>query len=107
MGKTATNLAVLLGLTTIVFAGYYLFTQEGSDSLVSNTDTQTMENMLNNTRVFIERRKVLDSMELNVGLFEDDKFRSLKTFTKPVQEQPIGRSDPFADTITASRVPDF
>lgn len=107
MGKTATNLSIILGLITIVFAGYYLYTQKSTDSFSLDTNKQTMENMLNNTGVFIERRQVLDQVELNVALFEDARFRSLRSFTTPIQERPIGRPDPFADTPVGGGVTSF
>lgn len=100
MGKTATNLSVVLGLITIVFAGYYLFTQKDGVSSGTSISEQTMQNMLNNTSVFIERRQILDSTQLDLSFFEDRRFRSLKSYTTPIQERPIGRPDPFADAVT-------
>ena len=97
MGKTATNFAIALGLITVAFAGYYMFTQQGNGTLSVETNQQATINMLNNTQVFIEHRRALDGVDLDISIFEDPRFRSLRSFTTPIQKQPIGRPDPFAD----------
>ena len=107
MGKTATNLSIVLGLITIAFAGYYVYTQNSSTTLSVDTNVQSMENMLNNTRVFIERRQVLGQVKLDVSFFEDERFRSLRSFTRPIEERPIGRPDPFAEPSVGSGVTSF
>ena len=98
MGKTATNLSVVLGLITVAFGGFYLYTQYEGSSLDFAVSEQTTQNMLNNTRVFIERGDVLEQITLDINFFEDERFRSLHSYTTPIEERPIGRQDPFADT---------
>lgn len=97
MGKTATNLIVVLGLITVAFGGYYLYTQHGED-LSFQTDTEAMQNILRETNAFIAYGRTLNSITLDIDLFEDERFRSLRSFTTPIQDRPIGRPDPFADT---------
>lgn len=98
MGKTATNLALVLGLITVAFAGYYMYTQRDGSILSFDSNAQTMDAMLNNTRVFIERRQTLDAIMLDMQFFEDERLLSLRSFSVPVSERPIGRQDPFAET---------
>jgi len=97
MGKIITNLVIVLGVITVAFAGYYVFIQQGESGLGFNSNEQTMQNMLNNTQVFITRRQALDRVDLNtaVGIFEDAQFRSLRSFSTPIQERPVGRENPF------------
>lgn len=102
MGKNATNLAIALGLITVVFAAYYIYTQSSEPDLDFVENEQTLQNMLNNTRVFIERRQTLDKVTLDIGLFEDERFQSLRAYTTPIPERPIGRPNPFADTSTVA-----
>jgi len=99
MGKTSKNLAFILGLATLAFGGYYLFTQYGEPGNF-NTNEQNMQNMLNNTRVFIERGEVLNRMQLskNIAILEDERFNSLRSYSTPIIEQPVGRTDPFEST---------
>jgi uncharacterized protein YneF (UPF0154 family) len=101
MGKIITNLVIILGFITIAFAGYYIFIQQGESALDYNSNEQTMQNMLNNTQVFISRRQALDRVDLNsaVAIFDDAQFRSLRSFATPVQERPVGRENPFATPV--------
>jgi len=104
MGKIITNLVIVLGVITVAFAGYYVFIQQGESGLGFNSNEQNMQNMLNNTQVFITRRQALDRVNLNkaVGIFEDAQFRSLRSFSTPVQERPVGRENPFDTAILPS-----
>lgn len=97
MGKMSKNLAVGLGLVTVAFAGYYLYTQQSAGDLGFNENDQMMTNMLNNTRVFIDYSQALNAIEMNIGIFEDERFQSLRSFSTPIQTQPVGRPDPFAE----------
>jgi len=101
MGKTITNLVIALGFITVAFAGYYVFVQQDESSLGFNSNEQTMQNMLNNTQVFISRRQALDRVKLNaaVGIFEDVQFRSLRSFSTPIQDRPVGRENPFDPAV--------
>lgn len=97
MGKTSTNIAIVLGLITVVFAGYWLYSQNGSDLLSTEpTNEQTMENMLNNTNAFIGHRQVLNGIKLDLTILEDKRFVGLRSFTTPIEEADIGRENPFS-----------
>ena len=96
MGKTATNIAVVLGLITVAFAGYYMYTQKASTGLDFASNEQTMQAMLNNTHVFMEHRQTLDKVKLDIGFFEDERLLSLRSFSTPLEDHPIGRPNPFA-----------
>jgi len=88
------NIALILGIVTIAFGGYYLYTQFLSSDTVP-VNEQDLENMLSNTRVFIQRGEQLSSMKIDTSLFEDDRFNSLKTFRTDVITPSVGRPDPF------------
>lgn len=97
MSNVTKNLVLILGLLIVGFAGYYIYTQQGSSALSFRSNDQVLQNMLSNTQVFIQRRQELEKVELNVSFFEDPRFVGLRSFSKPIQEQPIGRPDPFAE----------
>lgn len=97
MGNSLKNITVILGLVTIAFGGYYLFTQYSSSQSEFDFNEQTMQNMLNNTSVFIDHRTTLDSIKLDLGLFEDQRFISLRDFSTPIEESPVGRPNPFSE----------
>ena len=102
MEKTSKNLAFILGLATLAFGGYYLFTQYGQSENFS-TNEQNMQNMLDNTRVFIERGGILNNIQLskNITILEDPRFNSLRSYSTPIIKQPIGRTDPFSSADQA------
>lgn len=96
MGSTAKNIAVILILITLVFAGYYMYTQQAGAVLQSDFDDVTLERMLQNTSVFIERRQELDAVVFDETVFVDERFTSLRSYREPITEQPNGRDNPFA-----------
>lgn len=95
MKKSTINLIVALGVITIAFSIYYFYTQQSPRLSFSEND-QTLENMLNNTRQFIERREQLNRVNLDLGFFTDERFQSYQSYSTPIVERPVGRSDPFA-----------
>lgn len=96
MGKIATNIAIVLGVITIVYAGYYFYTQGAFSSTSFEINEQTKKDMLNRTQVFIEHESVLDNLTLDFSFFEDERLLSLKSYSTPLKTSPIGREDPFA-----------
>jgi len=101
MGKIITNLVIILGFITVAFVGYYIFVQQNGTVLEFSSNEQTMQNMLNNTQVFISRRQALDKVELTSALsfFDDERFRSLRSFSTPIEDRPVGRENPFETAI--------
>lgn len=95
MSKTAKNLIIVLGLITVAFAGYFMFMQQSSTTLSFETNDTVLRNMLSNSQVFIERRRQLEGIELNLDFFIDDRLLSLQSFDTPIVEQPVGRDNPF------------
>jgi hypothetical protein len=100
MGKKATNLTIVLGLITITFAGYYIYSLNSMPTLDFETNEQNIQNMINETSFFINYTEILSRTKLDITFFEDESFSSLRNFTTPIKEQPIGRPDPFADMAT-------
>ncbi|MFW6209929.1 MAG: hypothetical protein ACOC4E_00365 [Patescibacteria group bacterium] len=102
MSNTTINIAIALGLATLAFGAYYLYTQQGGEELFFTNDERMMQDMLSQTRVFIERRQLLEGVELNVELFDDPRFRNLEDYSTPLVEPPQGRENPFAPYETVS-----
>lgn len=82
----------------MAFAGYYLYGQR--ESIVLNTESNDvlLQNMLSNTEIFIVRSQELDRMDLDTAVLEDSYFLSLRSFSKPLKDSPVGRKNPFAET---------
>ena len=100
MSSVVKNLAIILGLATVAFAGYYMYTQQGATILQSSTGEAELQDMLVKTQVFIQHRQELNSIVLDIDLFEDKKFTSLRSYSRPIIEQQIGRPNPFAPANT-------
>lgn len=99
MGKTATNLVVILGIITVGVAGYYLYNQQTTSGVDFNSNEQAVQDMLKNTQAFIGYGQTLREVKLDLGFFEDDRFRSLRSYTTQIHERPIGRPNPFDDPV--------
>jgi hypothetical protein len=92
------NLLVVLGVFTVGYAGYYLYTQQSTLTLDGGSENDAVYmNILANTEVFIVRSQELSSIDLDLAVLDDVRFRSLRRFTKDVEDQPIGRDNPFAE----------
>lgn len=87
---------VALGLATLAFAAYYFFAGSGTATISFSNNDAMMSSMLANSQLFIDRRQQLELVSLDTSLFTDPRFTSLRSFAEPLQEQPIGRTDPFA-----------
>ncbi len=98
MGSLFKNITIALGIITVIFGGYYLYMESANSSLESASAEQSLQTMLANTSVFISYSQELDQINLDLSLFEDKRFRSLRLYSNPVEEQAIGRSNPFSDS---------
>lgn len=94
MSSVTKNIVTILGVLTVAFAGYYFYAQKAS--VDTTADDFSMQQMLASTEIFIIRSQELDQMNFDLTVFEDSRFRTLRSFSGPVQEQPVGRTDPFA-----------
>jgi hypothetical protein len=96
MGNTIKNIATVLGIATFAFGAYYLYVQQSSDALGSETAEQSKQAMLAKTSIFISHSQELDQISLDLSILEDARFRSLESASSPLEEQPVGRPNPFA-----------
>ena len=103
MSKTAKNLIIILGLITVAFAGYFMFMQQSATTLSFETNDEVLRNIQANNQLFIERDRQLNAIELDLNFFADDRFISLKSFDRPIVEQPVGRDNPFVTDALPSR----
>ena len=94
MGKSSKNIFIILGIITVACGGYYFVAQRGvADPGVSESKLQQM---LTSTQAFIQYRQTLNQITFDFTLFEDDRFRTLRSYSEPVEPKPEGRPNPFA-----------
>ena len=98
MGNLFKNITIALGIITVVFGGYYLYIDSANSSLETVEAEQSLQAMLSNTSVFISHSQELNQISLDLSIFEDQRFRSLRLYTMPIKEQATGRSNPFSDS---------
>jgi hypothetical protein len=97
MGNSFKNISIILGLITVGFGIYYLVTQYSTSQTGSEFNEQTMQNMLNNTSVFIKHGNDLNKIGLDLDVLDDPRFLSLRSFSTPKEETAIGRDNPFSE----------
>lgn len=95
------NIFVIIVLLVVAAAGVYFYIQRDAANLVLGGAVPASESVLANTQVFMQRRAQLEQLSIDGTLFTDPRFRSLRSFTTPVPERPIGRDNPF---LPAERV---
>ncbi len=96
MNNTVKNIFIVAGLLAVAYAAYYLYLQREASTLDSSPTGVSNQTMISQTQMFIQHRRELDAMDPNLSIFEDPRFLSLIDYTEPVEDQPVGRSDPFA-----------
>lgn len=94
MNSVTKNIVTILGVLTVAFAGYYFYAQKAS--LEPVTDDLALQDMLAKTGVFIGHSQELDKMSFDLTVFEDERFKTVRSFAGPVEEQSVGRTNPFA-----------
>ena len=104
MGDSAKNIAIILGIITIGIGGYWLYSQQVASVPDFASTEKTMQNMLNRTQVFIERRQQLEQVALDISFFQNESFQSLTSYSTDISSYSVGRTNPFAETeeITAT-----
>lgn len=95
--KNATGILLALAFVGL---GVYLYMQQDAQMLESGLSEQS--NLMAETAVFLERRRLLEQANLDLVILENPTFRSLVSYTTPTIEPPIGRVNPF-DRVSALR----
>ena len=98
MSKTLKNLLLVLGLITVGYAGYYLYSSRSVTAQDTSLNDVEYQAMLIRTQEFIQHRQELSTMQFNTSVFENPVFTNLQSNTKPLDDVEAGRSNPFAQT---------
>lgn len=95
MTDTLKNLLVFAGFVAVLGAGYFMFTQNSTTTGSLFDREKVSPVLLEKTQVFIERRAELEARTLDVSLFQDPAFTSLRSYTTDIPDQPVGRTNIF------------
>lgn len=91
---TQSNKIVWLLAATVAFGGYYFYSINESSTL-QLADGVTPE-IQANADLFLARLSILSQINLETEVFDNEVFKSYQSFTVPVPEQPVGRTNPFS-----------
>jgi len=98
MSPIAKNLLIVLGIISVVFAGYYLLSQGNSTLIRSSESNDQLALMLVRTQEFVTHRQILDAILLDTSIFQSEEFLALRSFSPKPNQFEVGRSNPFVPT---------
>ena len=96
MKKIIQNGIILIGFTLLAAAGYYLYLQQG-DLLLELADDDLTAQLERESQAFIAKQNELRSIDLELELFDDERFMDLRSFATPVPDLEVGKENPFAE----------
>jgi hypothetical protein len=103
MSNLLKNIFVICICIACAAIGYYLFFTTNDLDLVGGTDVEL--ELINKTQSFIERSAKLQQIIIDQSLFTDSTFTSLRSFSTPVPNQPLGRVNIFSEAVGISQSP--
>lgn len=104
MNAATKNIVVVLGIASVVFALYYFLTQGSAATLESATAEQQRTELIAAAQTFSERQRALNEIRLDIDIFSDDSFRSLRSFSTTPAVFTEGRDNPFLPADGTSSV---
>lgn len=84
-----------VGAIGLLYLGYTLFMQGDQFALDAGATNPMADAVLLKTQVFIERRSQLDQVTIDGGLFADERFTSLRSYTAALSNQELGKASLF------------
>ncbi len=94
MEGTLKNISTILILATFAFLGYYLYSQNGSN-LLADPGADISATLFADVKKYEERRVILNQVSLNTEIFSDERFSSLKGYSRDYELKREGRENPF------------
>ena len=92
MKSILSTLFTILALLITVGLGYYLYVQRGIED-VSNTGLEA--DISTEAALFLARLNEIQEIQLSSEVLSDARFTSLLTYSTPIQDEPLGRENPF------------
>lgn len=85
------NLFVIIGLLLVAGLGFYLYST-GEIGPQANDIDFTLEA---ESAELVRRLNEVSRITIDSSVFSDPRFISLRSFASPVEQYPVGRSNPF------------
>lgn len=86
----------------VVLLGAFIMLRGSSNTSTENGVTRTAAGSSIGTNVLAALGQ-LDRLTLDDSVFKTPVFRSLKNFSREIQTQPVGKSNPFASSFPISQ----
>lgn len=97
--SSSKNLFIIIVCVAAAGAAYY-FTRPDASAVALGENAVVRQELIAKTQSFIERSAKLQQINIDQSFFMDDAFTSLRSFSTPVPNQPLGRNNLFADTAS-------
>lgn len=91
MSSLFKNIIIILGIIATAALGFYVFSQNNSDTQGSNS----VSNVSVESAQFLRMLNELKTIQLDDSLFSDARFTTLVRFSHPTTAEPIGTLNPF------------
>jgi len=95
MSQGLKNISALVVIAVVAAIGYFIFLQPDNTALSLGGYSELSSQLLSKTQIFIERRGTLESVQLDFGVFTDDRFLSLQSFSTDIPDQSVGKNNLF------------
>ncbi len=95
MSSTLKNGLVFLFVLVLIALGYFMIIQRNAGTLSFTSVSAVSGDLLLSTQIFIDRRAELEARTLDLTLFTDERFTSLRTYATPIPDQLVGRTNLF------------
>lgn len=99
MSPLLKNLTIVLGITLIAGGAFFLYQQQTSSDIGSESDevvgVADQEIMQKTDEILADTRKI-ETLNLDATIFDDRRFKNLKDTRTDVVDVATGRSNPFA-----------
>lgn len=87
---------ILIIVACVACAGFVLYiTRSNSVESDISSNSAVRQELISKTQSFIERSNKLQQINIDTAFFMDSTFTSLRSFSTPVPDQPLGRDDLF------------
>lgn len=86
------NIFILVGLLLTAGLGYYLYTNQNGMNLQTNDQDFSIEA---ESAALISKINSIKRITIDQELFNDPRFRNLRSFATPIPVYPVGRDNPF------------
>lgn len=88
------NILTVGAIVLAAFVAYSVFLKPDTEAPLTATEVNTAQSAVDQELIALLSQ--LRSISLDVAIFSDEQFKSLKDFSQEIVPEPVGRPNPFA-----------